>query len=107
MRRTVRAPRVQKKWIFVAVLMLTAKDSITDRVTGLDAGADDYLIKPFDFDELLARVRAMLRRKRETKQTVLSLSDLAMDTAAHIVTRAGKQLILTLAGICASGIPPA
>lgn len=77
------------------VLMLTAKDSITDRVSGLDAGADDYLVKPFAFDELLARVRAMLRRQGETKQTVLSLADLAMDTVTHIVTRAKKQITLT------------
>ncbi|MDD3541645.1 MAG: response regulator transcription factor [Petrimonas sp.] len=77
------------------VLMLTAKDSITDRVSGLDAGADDYLIKPFAFDELLARVRAMLRRKGETKQTVLSLADLQMDTTTHAVTRDGKPISLT------------
>ena len=60
------------------VLMLTARDTVTDRVSGLDAGADDYLIKPFAFDELLARVRAMLRRRGELRQNVLSLADLRM-----------------------------
>lgn len=77
------------------VLMLTAKDSVTDRVAGLDTGADDYLVKPFAFDELLARVRAMLRRKSESKQTTLSLADLSMDTTTHIVIRADKQIALT------------
>lgn len=77
------------------VLMLTAKDSVTDRVSGLDAGADDYLIKPFAFDELLARVRAMLRRQGETKQIILTLADLSMDTASHTVMRAGRQIVLT------------
>ena len=77
------------------VLMLTARDTVTDRVSGLDAGADDYLIKPFDFDELLARVRAMLRRRGELRQNVLSLADLRMDTAAHTVTRAGRRIALT------------
>jgi len=80
---------------FAPVLMLTAKDSITDRVAGLDTGADDYLVKPFAFDELLARVRSMLRRHGETKQTVLSLADLSMDTTTHAVKRSGKQIALT------------
>ncbi len=77
------------------VLMLTARDAVTDRVAGLDAGADDYLVKPFAFDELLARVRAMLRRRGEIRQNVLSLADLSMDTTAHTVTRAGKRITLT------------
>ena len=77
------------------VLMLTARDTVTDRVSGLDARADDYLIKPFAFDELLARVRAMLRRRGELRQNVLSLADLRMDTAAHTVTRAGRRIALT------------
>ena len=63
------------------VLLLTAKDSIEDRVAGLDAGADDYLVKPFSFDELLARVRALLRRQSEVRNPVLRLDDLVMDTA--------------------------
>ncbi|HUM82940.1 MAG TPA: response regulator transcription factor [Lachnospiraceae bacterium] len=77
------------------VLMLTARDAITDRVAGLDAGADDYLVKPFDFDELLARVRALMRRGNETKQTVLELDDLKMDTSTHAVTRDEKTISLT------------
>lgn len=77
------------------VLMLTAKDAISDRVAGLDTGADDYLTKPFALDELLARVRAMLRRSGEQKQTVLSLMDLEMDTVSHTVKRDGQQIHLT------------
>lgn len=77
------------------VLLLTAKDSISDRVNGLDAGADDYLVKPFAFDELLARVRAMLRRGDKVKNTLLTLADLTMNTVTHTVSRAGKQLSLT------------
>lgn len=77
------------------VLMLTARDAVSDRVTGLDAGADDYLVKPFAFDELLARVRAMLRRRGEVKQGLLVLDDLSLDTATHIVMRAGVRISLT------------
>ena len=77
------------------VILLTAKDAIDDRVTGLDAGADDYLVKPFSFDELMARVRAMLRRRGDTRQTRLCLADLVMDTSAHTVTRAGTHITLT------------
>ena len=77
------------------VLLLPAKDSVSDRVAGLDAGADDYLTKPFAFDELLARVRAMLRRGSDVKNTALTLDDLTMDTAAHTVERAGKDIHLT------------
>ena len=75
--------------------MLTARDAVTDRVSGLDAGADDYLVKPFAFDELLARVRALLRRRGEVRQSVLSLADLSMDTAPHTVTRADRRITLT------------
>lgn len=77
------------------VLMLTAKDSISDRVSGLDMGADDYLTKPFALDELLARVRALLRRRGEKKQAILSLLDLEMNTISHTVTRNGAQIHLT------------
>lgn len=77
------------------VLLLTAKDSIEDRVAGLDAGADDYLVKPFSFDELLARVRALLRRQSEVRSPVLKLDDLVMDTASKTVQRGGKKLLLT------------
>ncbi len=77
------------------VLMLTARDSVMDRVSGLDTGADDYLVKPFAFDELMARIRAIMRRKEENKQTVFTLSDLTMDTTTHIVVRAGRKITLT------------
>jgi len=77
------------------ILMLTARDAIDDRVAGLDAGADDYLTKPFDFKELLARLRALLRRPREVRPASLRVDDLTIDTASHRVTRAGRQLSLT------------
>ena len=89
------------------VLLLTAKDSIEDRVAGLDAGADDYLVKPFSFDELLARVRALLRRQSEVRNPILKLDDLVMDTASKTVQRAGKKLLLTSKGVRSAGVPAA
>ncbi|WP_179155542.1 MULTISPECIES: response regulator transcription factor [Microbispora] len=82
------------------VLMLTARDAVGDRVSGLDAGADDYLVKPFELDELLARVRALLRRGGQYAQNdsggdVLAFGDLRMDTVSWEVTRAGRRLDLT------------
>jgi len=78
------------------VLMLTARDAVDDRVTGLDAGADDYLGKPFDFKELLARIRALLRRRtKELRPEVLQIADLKIDRARHAVTRAGRNINLT------------
>lgn len=78
----------------VPIIMLTAKDRIPDRVSGLDTGADDYLIKPFAVEELLARVRARLREKHP-KSNVLSVKDLTMDRDRHEVVRAGKPVQLT------------
>ena len=75
--------------------MLTAKDSITDRVEGLDAGADDYLTKPFAYDELSARVRALLRRNTESKSNKLQLADLTMDLLMHRVVRDHQEITLT------------
>jgi two-component system response regulator MprA len=77
------------------ILMLTARDRIPDRVAGLDAGADDYLVKPFDFDELLARLRALLRRARPTEAEQLQFADLTLDTLTRDVRRAGQSLDLT------------
>ena len=78
------------------VLVLTARDTLGDRVTGLDTGADDYLVKPFAFAEVVARMRALLRRGRTSGATRLSLADLEMDLVARKVTRAGKKVELTL-----------
>jgi two-component system copper resistance phosphate regulon response regulator CusR len=75
--------------------MLTARDAVDDRVAGLDSGADDYLTKPFDFKELLARLRALLRRSADFRPPVARVADLALDTASHAVERAGKSLSLT------------
>ena len=77
------------------ILMLTARDSVQDRVRGLELGADDYLPKPFDFTELLARVRALLRRDRLHKSRVIHIADLEIDTATRLVRRAGKEITLT------------
>ncbi len=77
------------------VLMLTARDGVADRVAGLDAGADDYLVKPFHLEELLARVRALLRRSGLTGGTVLRVADLSLDPVAHEVRRDGRLIELT------------
>jgi len=79
----------------VPILMLTARGSVDDRVAGLDCGADDYLVKPFDFKELLARVRALLRRSAVLRSERLRVADLTLDTASHTVTRGGKPVELT------------
>lgn len=81
--------------IHTPILMLTAKGQLQDKVTGLDAGADDYLTKPFAFEELLARIRALARRPKETIHSVLSLGDLTLDTVKHQVHRAGKLVSLS------------
>jgi two-component system copper resistance phosphate regulon response regulator CusR len=77
------------------ILMLTARGAVDDRVAGLDSGADDYLVKPFDFKELLARVRALLRRSAVLRPERLRVADLMLDTAGHTVTRGGKSVELT------------
>jgi two-component system response regulator MprA len=77
------------------VLMLTAKDAVPDRVAGLDAGADDYLVKPFSFDELHARIRALLRRVQPQQQIILRFSDLILDTATREARRGNRLIKLT------------
>ena len=77
------------------VLMLTAKDEIADRVAGLDAGADDYLTKPFDFVELLARIRALVRRGAVERPAVIRVGELALDPSTHDVSRVGEPIELT------------
>jgi two-component system copper resistance phosphate regulon response regulator CusR len=77
------------------ILMLTARDAVDDRVTGLDCGADDYLTKPFDFKELLARLRALSRRSAEVRPAAMHVADLILNTANHAVSRAGKPVNLT------------
>ena len=79
----------------IPILMLTARDAVEDRVAGLDCGADDYLTKPFDFQELLARVRALLRRPAAYRPEILRVADLTLNTANHAVTRSGKPINLT------------
>src|SRR6266540_1039641 len=79
----------------VPVLILTARDAVEDRVTGLDAGADDYLIKPFALAELLARLRALLRRGQADRETVLSVGDLEVDLLERRVRRGGEEAELT------------
>ncbi|MGH3392598.1 MAG: response regulator transcription factor [Actinomadura sp.] len=87
--------RARGEWL--PVLMLTARDMVGDRVTGLDAGADDYLAKPFELDELLARIRALLRRTAPAERTseLLAFEDLRMNTLTREITRAGRPLDLT------------
>jgi DNA-binding response OmpR family regulator len=86
---------LRERGISTPVLMLTARDGLNDRVTGLNAGADDYLTKPFAFEELLARARALLRRSGLTRPPALRLADLTLDPVTHHVTRADRVLDLT------------
>jgi len=89
------AADLRKRAVPVPILMLTARDSVEDRVAGLDSGADDYLVKPFSFEELLARLRALHRRQPESRPTLLEVADLALDPASRTVTRRGLPVELT------------
>jgi len=89
----VKAMREAK--IHTPVIILTAKGTVNDRATGLDSGADDYLVKPFALEELLARIRALLRRPTEVKQTILTAGDLSLNTVTYEVKRANQQITLT------------
>lgn len=86
---------LRKRKIQTPILFLTVKDSLNDKIEGLDAGADDYLTKPFAFEELTARVRAILRRTENQKSTILTAADLKLDLISHTVFRNEKEIILT------------
>ena len=79
----------------IPILMLTAKDTVRNRIEGLDSGADDYMVKPFDLNELLARVRALLRRTKQERVTVLEFEDLQLDTSTRFATRGERKIMLT------------
>ena len=85
---------LRNRGVDTPVLFLTARDTVADRGKGLDLGANDYLVKPFDFDELLARIRAMTRSKAGNAHSLFTLADLTLDPATHTVTRAGQQISL-------------
>lgn len=87
--------KIREKKIETPIIMLTARDSIDDRIRGLDVGADDYLVKPFAFGELLARIRALLRREKTVKSTKLKIADLTLNPATHEVFRGDKEISLS------------
>lgn len=87
--------RIRAKGDNVPLILISARDEITDRIEGLETGADDYLVKPFALEELVARVRAQIRRKHGQKCSVLLIGDLALDTASKTVMRAGREIPLT------------
>lgn len=86
--------QIREEGIDTPVLFLTAKDAVSDRVKGLDLGADDYLIKPFDFDELLARIRVMTRKRSGNRSNVFTYADLTVDTQKRTVNRGGNEIFL-------------
>lgn len=87
--------KLRESGVNTPILMLTVRDSVEDKVKGLDSGADDYLTKPFAFEELLARIRALLRKRNIVEKTILKIDDLEMDLISHKVKRAGKEINLT------------
>jgi DNA-binding response OmpR family regulator len=88
--------KIRSEHIMTPVLMLTAKDTLDDKIDGLDVGADDYLVKPFEFDELTARIRALLRRPKQALETELAGAGIKLDTIKHLVEKNGKEVKLTL-----------
>ncbi len=86
--------QLRDRGVDTPVLFLTARDSVADRVTGLDLGGDDYLVKPFDFEELLARIRAMTRKHAGNRSNVFTLADLTVDTRRQRVERGGREIKL-------------
>jgi DNA-binding response OmpR family regulator len=89
------AREIRSKKIHTPIIFLTAKDQVDDRVEGLNSGADDYLIKPFSFEELLARVKALLRRPKENKGTILQVNDLTLNTISYDVKRKNQPISLS------------
>lgn len=89
------AQEVRKENLLAPILMLTARDTQQNKITGLDAGADDYLVKPFDFEELLARIRALTRKTSFSKQLTYTVDNLFLDSKTKIVKRAGKEIALS------------
>jgi DNA-binding response OmpR family regulator len=87
--------RIRREGNTTPVLILTARDTVEDRVAGLDLGADDYLVKPFAFEELSARLRALIRRRHQVASSVLTIADLEIDTGARSVRRAGQPIALS------------
>jgi DNA-binding response OmpR family regulator len=87
--------KIRESGIRAPILMLTARDAVDDRITGLDHGADDYLTKPFEFGELLARLRALLRRSTELRPPLITIEDLVLDTQGQRVSRAGRSVVVT------------
>jgi two-component system OmpR family response regulator len=88
--------RLREGGVRTPILMLTARDGVDDRITGLDTGADDYMVKPFDFGELFARVRALSRRGPVERGTVLRVGELTLDTATHVVRRGDTEIPLSV-----------
>ncbi|HEX4730354.1 MAG TPA: response regulator transcription factor [Solirubrobacterales bacterium] len=87
--------RLRLDGVRIPILMLTARDGVDDRITGLNTGADDYVVKPFDFNELFARIRALARRGPVERGTALTVGDLSLDLTTHVVTRAGVEIELS------------
>ncbi|MGN0444907.1 MAG: response regulator transcription factor [Acutalibacteraceae bacterium] len=87
--------RMRLKGDMTPVLLLTAKDSVSDKVKGLDGGANDYLVKPFSFEELTARIRAMLRKNFGVSSNIITVADLSVDLSAHTVSRGGEEIVLS------------
>lgn len=89
------AKQVRGEKVNTPILMLTARDTLKDKIQGLNTGADDYLVKPFEFEELLARIRALLRRGQKEPETVYQIDNLTLDPVAKTVKRAGKEITLS------------
>lgn len=87
--------KLRREKVKTPIIMLTARDSTDNKIEGLDSGADDYIVKPFQFKELLARIRALLRRDESVRELILQVDSLALDPSSHIVKRSGKEINLS------------